>query len=91
MENYTNYGNDLDINVPDIKKVCTSGDNGYEVECLSKKPYIKKQTANLDKDNLAKELKEHGTWTDDELTDHEQNIQRWLWISAWDCYEELTM
>lgn len=91
MLNYSNYGNDLNIKVPDIKKTCTSGDNGLRVEFLSKKPYVKEQINRLDKDNLAKELKEHGAWSEEELNDHEQNIQRWLWISVWDCFEALTI
>jgi hypothetical protein len=36
---------------------------------------------------LRKELAEYGAWDEQELADHEQNIQRILWIAAGDIVE----
>jgi hypothetical protein len=41
----------------------------------------------IDAEALRKELREYGAWDDQELTDHEQNLQRILWIAAGDIVE----
>ncbi len=51
------------------------------------KPYVAKQLKAMDAEKLAKELREYGAWDDSELTDHEQNLMRWVWVSAGDITE----
>jgi len=48
----------------------------YNVEC--------------DKDELIKYLKSTGGWSLDELQDHDDNIDRLIWISCLDCQEQST-
>lgn len=59
-----------------------------DVEWLSQQPDI---VAQLDKSNpetLAGELKEYGAWDDEELADHDQNLQRLVWLASGDIVEE---
>ena len=59
-----------------------------DVAALSKVPKIKKQLDRLPPGDLAATLKEYGAWDKDELSDHEQNLQRILWIAAGNIKEE---
>ncbi len=85
--NASNYGNDIRLIRSDAKKCSQSGDCGPHIEELLKKPYIKKQVETLNPCQLTKELKEYGAWDSEELKDHQENIKRWLWISAGDIAE----
>lgn len=86
--NSSNYGNDLKLTKHDANLCSHSGSCDDDVLRVSELPYVKKQTAKLDPEQLRKELSEYGAWDDDELQDHQQNIQRWIWISAGDITEE---
>lgn len=46
------------------------------------------QLAALDPKALASELQEYGAWDETELADHEQNLQRILWLAAGDIIEQ---
>jgi hypothetical protein len=58
-----------------------------DIKYLRQLPAIKKQLAKLEPETLAKELKEYGAWDRNELTDHEQNLTRILWIACCDIAE----
>ena len=55
---------------------------------LSRVPEIRRQLAKIDAETLRQELKEYGAWDADDLADHDQNLQRILWIAAGDITEE---
>lgn len=55
-----------------------------DVQACLELPAIKRQFNKLDPIVLANELREYGTWEDDELLDHEANKQRLLWIASGD-------
>lgn len=59
-----------------------------DVKALSNVPAIAKQLAKIPADTLRNELKEYGAWNSEELADHDQNIQRILWLAAGDIVEE---
>jgi len=80
--NDTNYGNDLRLTRADAAMCSHSGACDDDVAFLITKPYVKKQIACIDPEQLKKELKEYGAWDDEELSVHEDNIRRWVWISA---------
>jgi len=75
-------GNYIELNVKrkDAENASHQGQCDDDVKWLSEQSYIKKQTAKIDAESLRKELKEYGAWDEEELADHEQNIQRILWI-----------
>ena len=59
-----------------------------DVLALSKTPRIAKQLAKIDPEVLRKELKKYGAWDEKELADHEQNLQRILWLACGDIVDE---
>lgn len=85
--NYSNYGNDLFLTKQDALRCSHSGQCDSDVLAVSKKRYIKEQIKGIDPEQLRKELKEFGAWDYNELLNHEENIQRWIWISACDISE----
>lgn len=58
-----------------------------DVFALSKVPAIAEQLAKIDPEILKAELREYGAWEDNELTDHDTNLQRILWLLAGDIVE----
>jgi hypothetical protein len=59
-----------------------------DVEALAKEPAIKAQLDAIDATTLRGELQEYGSWDETELSDHDQNLQRILWLAAGDIVEE---
>lgn len=59
-----------------------------DVLALSQDPGIASQVAQWPADTLRAELREYGAWSDAELQDHAQNIQRMLWIAAGDVVDQ---
>lgn len=85
--NYSNYGNDLRMTKADARYCTHLGSCDNEVNEVMQKPYIKKQLAKLNPEQLVKELREYGAWDEKELSNHSDNLQRWVWISAGDITE----
>lgn len=59
-----------------------------DVRALSQVPEIRTQLDAIDAATLRAELREYGAWDESELADHEQNLQRLLWIACGDVIEE---
>ena len=79
-----NYGIELELNKDDAESGSHSGDCEEDIKELMNKPYIKAQLDKLDPEELKRELKEYGAWDENELTDHEDNLMRILWIACGD-------
>jgi uncharacterized metal-binding protein len=86
--NYSNYGNDLQMLLCDAQSCYHSGECTNDVLELCEVQYIKDQLDSISPDNLREELREYGTWDDDELINHQSNLHRWVWISAGDIVEQ---
>lgn len=43
-----------------------------------------------DSEDLKKFLKSYGAWDNEDLMDHETNIERLIWLAALDCQEKET-
>jgi len=82
--NFSNYGNDLRLTSRDVETCSHSGDCENDVLEVMQKPYIKNQLSSIDKEALKRELSEYGAWNETELNSHEQNLVRWVWLSACD-------
>lgn len=78
---------ELKITFDDARAINHPGPADGDVLALSRKPYIAEQLAKLDRELLAKELKEWGAWDETERADHDQNLQRILWLAACDIAE----
>jgi len=87
--NYSIYGNDLKLTRNDAEKCSHSGDCQNDVLEVMKKPYVTKQLKAINHTQLRKELKEYGAWSESELHNLENNLMRWVWISAADIIERL--
>lgn len=60
-----------------------------DVDYVSRIPAVARQLAKIDPATLRAELKGYGAWDEEELADHDQNLQRLVWIAAGDIVEEL--
>jgi hypothetical protein len=52
-------------------------------------PHIKRQLDKIDPESLKKELSEYGAWNDEELSNHDENLDRILWIACGDILENI--
>lgn len=85
--NYSNYGNDLELFIGDAERCSHSGECVHDVMELLQEQYVKEQVEQWDSESLRRELEEYGAWSEEELNSHEENIIRWVWISAGDIVE----
>ena len=83
----SNYGFSLGLTREDAEAMCHPGPCDAEVSAGSEVPYIAEQLAKLDPEDLRQELEQYGAWDAEELANHAQNLQRILWIAAWDIVE----
>lgn len=79
---------ELQMSLDEAKSASHQGQCDDDVRALSKVPHIAAQLADINPDTLARELKEYGAWDESELADHEQNLQRLLWLAAGDIVEQ---
>jgi len=88
MWNYGNYsGTELNIKKADAHIGSHPGPCDSDIQYLKELPYIKRQLKKIPPDSLRKELSEYGSWSLEELEDHEENLERWLWLSCGDIAE----
>lgn len=59
-----------------------SGNNEYSVNYYMNLPKYKKQLLKLDKEQVRQELNDLGAWEDDELENHNDNLQRLFWLAC---------
>jgi len=84
-----NYGNEIRVTKREATRAYHQGDCEQDVRLLAAIPHIKRQLDKLDPEKLKLELSEYGAWDDIELSDHDMNIIRWLWIGCGDIYDNL--
>jgi hypothetical protein len=63
------------------------GDCDADVQELRQIPRITRQLDAIQPDVLRQELREYGAWGAEELSDHDRNIGRILWLLSWDIKE----
>ena len=63
------------------------GQCDQDIADLRRVPSIKKQLDRLDPDRVREVLRDYGAWDDDELSDHDANLDRLLWIACGDIVE----
>lgn len=63
---------------------CHQGHCDDDISVLRLVPPIARQLQELNPELVASELKEYGAWDDKELTNHEENLNRILWIACGD-------
>jgi hypothetical protein len=63
------------------------GQCDVDVEALKLNPSIARQLKKLDLVIVSAALKEYGAWNDLELSDHNENLTRLLWVACCDISE----
>ena len=66
-----------------------SGQCYESIKQLSMVPAIKKQLKKLDVDMVKNELSEYVACDDSELNNHDDNLQRLLWLACGNIYDEI--
>ena len=79
---------ELSMTLDQAQSAHHQGSCDADVRALSEQEDIAKQLADIDPDVLRGELKEYGAWDAAELADHDQNLQRLLWLAAGDIVEQ---
>jgi hypothetical protein len=79
---------ELNITKKQAEMCSHSGSCDMDVKFLSGIPKIDKQLAKIPAELLANELREYGAWSETELQDHAQNLQRILWLACNDITEQ---
>ena len=75
---------ELQMTLEQARSASHQGQCDNDVRDLSKVPAIARQLAKIDPAILRDELREYGAWGENELADHDQNLQRLLWLAAGD-------
>lgn len=80
----------IELRVPQavLDDVCHPGPNDAAVLVASQQADLRDQLENLNPLTVRSVLRDYGAWDEQELQDHKQNIQRLLWIAAWDLFDE---
>ena len=78
---------ELKMTLDQARSASHQGQCDSDVKELSKVPAIARQLAKIDPATLAGELREYGAWDTKQLADHDQNLQRLLWLAAGDIVE----
>lgn len=58
-----------------------------DISYLRMVPAIRRQLDKLNPDIVSKELKEYGAWDEEQRKDHDENLNRLLWIACGDIVE----
>ena len=78
---------ELQITKKQALKGYHSGQCDQDIAELRRIPAIKRQLAKIDKAVLIDELRHWGAWADEELQNHEENLDRFLWLACADIVE----
>jgi hypothetical protein len=83
--------NSFEIKLPEscVNACHHSGACDADVTLWLKDGYVKKELAKIDANKLADELRNYGAWDEIELSNHNDNLARILWIAAANIQEEL--
>ena len=75
---------ELQMTMAQAESASHQGQCDDDVRALSRVPKIARQLAKINPETLKGELREYGAWDSKELADHDQNLQRLLWLAAGD-------
>jgi len=78
---------ELQMTLEEARSASHQGQCDADVLALSRVPKVRRQLDKLDAELLRAELREYGAWDANELSDHNQNLQRILWLAASDIAE----
>ena len=79
---------ELQITLAQARSCSHPGPCDADVKALRQAPAIRRQLDKLSPQLVRDCLREYGAWDDEELADHDKNLDRLLWIAANDISEE---
>lgn len=79
---------EIEVTLDQAQSCAHSGPCDTDVASLATDPAIAPQLARIDPAEPQATLREYGAWSDAELSDHTQNLQRILWIACNDVAED---
>ena len=90
MKTYIAQFNTFELELPeDVIQGCShSGRCDDDIENCRLLPEVITALDKLDPVKVRKELEEYGAWDDTELSNHDDNLNRILWIAAGDIQEQ---
>ena len=71
----------------EINSICTMGSNDAAVESVCNKPCLRCWMTRYSKELIREEIRDYSDWTEEELSSDEENLQRLVWLLAWDVSE----
>lgn len=79
---------EFELELEDARSGSHQGRCDEDIADLRHVPYIAAILEAIDPEILRRELKEYGAWDDDDLADHDANLDRILWIACGDIAEQ---
>ena len=79
---------EFQMTLEQVSMVPLMGQADDGVKALSQESDIMAQLNKYTPELIVECLSDYGSWSDEELKDHKQNIQRLLWIAACDIQEK---
>lgn len=70
-----------------VKSIATMGENDIAVKAVANTPEIQQWMKKYPDEVLRQALLEYGNWDEEELGDRQSNIQRLVWMLAWDLFD----
>lgn len=86
---YFNYIGSIELPLDVVEMCCHTGNCDADVRYCMELPEIKAELEGIDPENLRRELKEYGAWDGAELSNHNDNLARILWIAAGNIQDEM--
>lgn len=79
---YFNYIGSIELPVYIIDMMPLSGPADTAIAHMRTMPEVISELSEIDVNDLKKELKEYGAWNELELSNHDDNLSRILWIAC---------
>lgn len=79
---------ETELTKEDVDQCAHTGENDGDVRSVSQHAYITEQLDRIGEAAIRAELKKHGVWSPDDLSNGAENRLRIIWIAAWDILEE---
>ena len=81
---------ELEMTLKQARSASHPGPCDADVTALAKVPKIARQLKKINPEQLRATLKEYGAYEEKELANHDENLERILWIAAGDISDDHT-
>jgi hypothetical protein len=85
---YFNYIGSIELPIDVIELCHHQGDCTEDIRRCMELPEVRAELSEIDPEALKKELSDYGAWDDEQLSIHQDNLERILWIAAGNIQDE---